>query len=99
MGSSFARSKRMAILSVALAVILVRFGLLWVSPVPIPRFHDEFSYLLAGDTFAHGRLSNPPHAMWVFLDTVHINQEPRYMSKYPPGQGFFLALGEILGHL
>ena len=98
LGSRFARRKRLAILSVALAAVLVRCGLLWVSPVPVPRFHDEFNYLLAGDTFAHGRLANPPHPMWVFLDTIHVIQNPTYMSKYPPGQGFVLAVGEILGN-
>ena len=98
LGSRFAKRKRLAILAVALAAVLMRVSLLWVSPVPIPRFHDEFSYLLAGDTFAHGRLTNPPHPMWVFLDTIHVNQHPTYMSKYPPGQGFFLTLGEFLGN-
>ncbi len=35
--------------------------------------------------------------MWVFLDTIHVNQLPTYMSKYPPAQGAALALGQLLG--
>ena len=97
-GTRLARRKHLALLSVASAVIVLRHGALPWIPAPFPQYHDEFSYLLAGDTFAHGRLANPPHPMWIFFDTIQVNQHPAYMSKYPPAQGALLAVGELLGH-
>jgi len=91
----FARSRRRAVLSAFVGALLVRLAAVPIAPMLPPAVHDEFSYLLAGDTFASGRMTNPTHPMWRHFDTFWTLQQPTYMSMYPPGQGLALAVGRV----
>jgi hypothetical protein len=94
-----ARRRGLAVLVVGVATILLRLAILPRCPIPSPFVPDDFSFLLAADTFASGRLTNPTPPMWMHFETMHVSMTPTYTSMYFPAQGLILAAAKLLtGH-
>ena len=89
---------RLAVLVAALFPVILRCLLLPLFPIPEPRVHDEFSFLLGASTLLEGRLANPTHPLWVHFESIHILNRPTYASVFPMAQAAALGIGMALGH-
>jgi len=94
--SRLAHRPALAILVVGLSEFLLRLAILPILPIPKPFVPDDFSFLLAAETFAAGRLTNPTPMMWKHFETIHVTMQPTYMTMYFPAQGLALALSKVL---
>ena len=63
----------------------------------VPRFQDEYSYLVQARMLASGRLWMPAHELAEFFTSFQLLAEPVYGSIYFPGAGISFVPGVWLG--
>lgn len=91
-----ARRRMLSVFCVGLSALLLRAAILPLFPAPLPTVPNDFSFMLAADTFAHGRLTNPTPALWTHFENIDITVQPTYMSMFFPGWGLAMASGQFL---
>src|SRR5215470_4965762 len=94
--SRLAQRRGLSVAVVGITALLLRASVLPIEPIPEPVVHDEFGYLLAADTFAHGKLTNPTPQMWEHFESFSILVKPTYQCYAQPAQGMFLAFGKVV---
>jgi hypothetical protein len=98
-GNVISRNKAASVWLVGILAVVLRAAVLPLAPFPDPEIHDEFGHLLIADTFASGRLTNPPSPYWRHFESIYLLQQPTYTSQYPIAIGASLAVGQVLlGH-
>ncbi|MDQ2840169.1 MAG: hypothetical protein M3Y72_03840, partial [Acidobacteriota bacterium] len=94
--NAIAARRGVSVFLIGICAIVMRLLALPFAPLPKPFIEDDFSFLLAADTFASGRLTNATPAMWTHFESFHITMLPTYMSMYFPAQGMAMAAGKVL---
>lgn len=91
-----ARRPVLTVIVVGLSAFILRAAIIPLFPEPLPFVPNDFSFLLAADTFAHGHLTNPMPAMWTHFESIDITVQPTYMSMFFPGWGLALGAAQAL---
>ena len=90
------RSNSLTLLVAFVIPLVILPALTLRSGIPLPYVHDEWAYLLMGETFSRGELTNPTPDHVEHFRSPHLIFEPTYQAKYPAAQGVFLAVGQLL---
>ena len=100
LGARIARRESLVRRRGAVAVALISIAVVWFTwdaVAPLPKVHDENSYLLQADIFASLRWTAPSPPIPDFFEQPHVQVVPAVASKYPPGHALILALGSLAG--